>query len=203
MSWLSRNFTGSNKNPAGEANARLSQIPSEMLPYFEPYINRGQEAGNKLSSQYGEMTNNPGEFYSNLGKGYKESPGYAATLRQALASANNAAAMGGGGGLGSFGHEQLAAHAAGDVANQDYEQYINHILGLFGMGQQGQQQQQQQGYEAGTRYGENLGQIGGQQAQYSYAGQAGQNAGRANNWGNLISAASAFAPWLLGNHNGS
>lgn len=196
MSWLSHAF-GGNKNPANSANKYLNQIPGTMQPYFQPYINQGQEAGQKLSSQYDLMTQNPGEFYANLGKDYKTSPGYAATLREALAGANNAAALGGGGGLGSYGHEELAAGAAGDVANKDYEEYINHIMKMFGEGQAGQQKMQQQGFDASQRYGENLGNVLGQQGQYAFGGQAGQNANSGQNWSNLFSTLGNLLPFML------
>jgi hypothetical protein len=196
MSWLSHAF-GGNKNPANSANKYLSQIPQTMSPYFQPYINQGQQAGQQLTSQYNQMTQNPGEFYSNIGKDFKNSPGYAATLREALSGANNAAALGGGGGLGSYGHQELSAQAAGDVANQDYQKYIDHMMEVFGMGQKGQQQQQQQGFDASQRYGENLGNVLGQQGQYAFGGQAGQNANRGQNWSNLFSGLGNLLPYML------
>lgn len=198
MSWLSKNFTGTNKNPAIGANNQLDQIPEAMRPYFEPYMNKGKDVGNKLSGQYDQMTQNPGEFYNNLGKGYQQSPGYQATLREALAGANNAAAMGGGGGLGTPGHENYAANAAADVANKDYQQYIDHVMEMFGQGQKGQQIQEQQGYDASKDYGTSIGNIYGQKAQYNYAGQAGENANRSNNWSNLFKGIGAGAGYLAG-----
>jgi hypothetical protein len=168
------------------ANNYLDQIPEAMRPYFQPYIDKGKTAGDKLTGQYDQMTQNPGEFYSNLGKGYTQSPGYQSTLREALAGANNAAAMGGGGGLGTPGHENYAANAAGDVANKDYEQYINHIMDVFGQGQKGQQQEEQQGYDASKDYGTSIGNTYGQKAQYGYAGQAGENQNRSNNWSHVF-----------------
>lgn len=193
MSWFSKN-----KNPADSANEYLDQIPDALKPYFQPYIDRGQESGDKLHNQYGQMTDNPGEFYSNLGKGYKQSPGYEATLREALSGANNAAALGGGGGLGSYGHEELAAGAAGDVANKDFEQYINHIMAMFGEGQKGLQHEEDQGYDSSTRYGEDIGNVLGQKAQYGYAGQAGKNANQSNNWSNLFGALGTIGGGIAG-----
>ena len=177
---------GGNKNPAKEANNYLDQIPGAMKPYFEPYINKGREAGDKLTGQYNNMTENPGEFYNNLGKGYTQSPGYQATLREALAAANNAAAMGGGGGLGTPGHENYAANAAGDAANKDYQDYINHIMDIFGQGQKGQQKEEQQGYESSKDYGTSVGNVLGQKGQYGYAGAAGENANKSNTWSNIF-----------------
>lgn len=201
MSWLGNAFGSGNdykNNPANVANNYLDKIPEALRPYFEPYMNRGKEAGNKLTGQYNQMTENPGEFYNNLGKGYKESPGYQATLRQALAGANNAAAMGGGGGLGTPGHENYAANAAGDVANKDYEAYINHIMDVFGQGQKGQQAEEAQGYDASKDYGTSIGNYLGQKAQYGYAGQAGQNQNKSNNWSNLFKGIGAGAGFLAG-----
>ena len=173
-------------NPANVANSYLDQIPEALRPYFQPYIDKGKTAGDKLTGQYGQMTENPGEFYNNLGKGYKESPGYQATLREALAGANNAAAMGGGGGLGTPGHENYAANAAGDVANKDYQQYIDHIMGIFTQGQKGQQSEEEQGFKAGTDYGTSLGNNLGQKAQYGYAGEAGKNQQKSQMWSNIF-----------------
>lgn len=201
MSWLSNAFGGGSNNrnnPANTANNYLDQIPEAMRPYFQPYIDKGKDSGDKLNGQYGQMTDNPGEFYNNLGKGYKESPGYQATLREALAGANNAAAMGGGGGLGTPGHENYAANAAGDAASKDYEKYINHIMDIFGLGQKGQQTEEQQGYDASKDYGTSLGNTLGQKAQYGYAGQAGENQNRSNNWSNLFKALGTGAGWAAG-----
>ncbi len=197
MSWFSNAFGGS-KNPANGANDVLSQIPEALRPYFQPYIDKGQAAGDKLTGQYGQMTENPGDFYNNLGKGYKESPGYQATLREALAGANNAAAMGGGGGLGTPGHENYAANAAGDVANKDFQQYIDHIMGIFTQGQKGQQEEERQGYESSKDYGTSIGNVYGQKAQNTYAGQAGENARHAQNWSNLFQLGGAALGGYLG-----
>ena len=85
-----------------------------------------------MQDQYGQLSNDPGKRFAELGAGYKQSPGYAATLREALSGANNAALMAGG--PGGQRHIQFASNAAGDVANKDYEQYINHIMDLYKTG---------------------------------------------------------------------
>ena len=173
-------------NPAYAANKELNQIPGQIKPYYDPYINAGKESLGTLQNQYGQLSNDPGKRFAELGAGYKESPGYQATLREALAGANNAAAMGGGGGLGTPGHQQYAAQAAGDVANQDYEQYLNHIMDLYGKGLGGEQNLETQGYGASTGYGDVLGQIGGQKANYAAAGQDWKNQRNQQNWSNLF-----------------
>lgn len=195
MSWLSNAFTGHNKNPAGSANKYLSQIPQAMQPYFQPFINQGQQAGSQLTDQYNQMTQNPGKFMSQMGEGYQQSPGYQFKLQQALNAGNNAAASGGM--LGTPMHEQQNMQIGNDIVSQDFNDYINRIMGAFGLGQQGQQKMQEQGFKASTGYGENLGNVLGQQGQYAFGGQAGQNANRGQNWSNLFSGMSQLLPYMF------
>lgn len=191
MSWLSKNFTGTNKNPADAANSYLDQIPGQMNPYFQPYIDQGRQSGDRLNTQYDQMTQNPGEFFNQISSGYKQSPGYQYKLQQALSAGQNASAAGGQ--LGTPQDQQQQMGLANDIASKDYEDYINHILGIFGQGQQGQQEFQKQGFGASTQYGENLANVTGQKAQNAYAGQAGENARRSQNWSNLAQIGAALA----------
>ena len=185
-------------NPANAANGYLDQIPEALRPYFQPYIDKGKTAGDKLTGQYNDMTSNPGEFYNNLGKGYTQSPGYQSTLREALAGANNAAAMGGGGGLGTPGHENYAANAAGDVANKDFQQYIDHIMGIFTQGQKGQQGEEEQGYNASKDYGTEVGTNLAQKGKYAYEGAAQQNQNKSNLWSNVFKGIGTIGAGIAG-----
>lgn len=194
MSWLSEAF-GSKKNPAGSANKYLNQIPGTMQPYFQPFINQGAQAGNQLTNQYNQMTQNPGEFMSKLSQGYQQSPGYQFKLQQALNAGANASARGGM--LGTPADVQQSEQTAHDISNQDYEDYMNRILAMFGQGQKGQQGLQEQGFKASTGFGENLGNLLGQQAQYAFGGQAGKNANSSQNWSNLFSGLSNLLPYLM------
>jgi hypothetical protein len=186
---ISSFFGGHKKknNPAYSATNELNKIPGQVKPYYDPYINAGKSSLQDLQARYKEELDNPGGLYSRLGEGYTQSPGYQATLRSALSGANNASAMGGGGGLGSYGHQQLAAGAAGDVANKDFEQYINHILGIYGGGQQGEEGLNQQGYNASSGYADSLGTIGGQKANWAGSGQDWKNRQNQQGWSNLAS----------------
>lgn len=195
MGFLDKLFgTGSKNNPANAGMSYLNQIPGATQPYFQPFIDRGAQSGNALDEQYKQLTSNPGEFFSKLGQGYKQSPGYQFKLNQALNAGQNASAAGGM--LGTPADQQQQMGTANDIASQDYNDYMQNVLGLFGMGQQGQQQFQQQGFDASRGYGENLGNVLGSQAQLAYQGKAGQNAARGNNWSNLFklggTALSAF-----------
>ncbi len=195
MSWLSNMF-GSGTNPANAANQTLGQIPGAVNPYYQPYIDRGQQSGNALSDQYSQLINDPGALYSQLGSGYKQSPGYQFKLQQALGAAQRANQAGGM--LGTPQDQQQQAGVANDIASQDYEEYINHILSMYGLGTQGRQKEEEQGYNASTGYGDILGSVLGQQAQNQYAGQAADNARRAQNWSNLFKAGGAGVGYAAG-----
>lgn len=184
MSWASEHLWGKTKNPADSAMKYLDQIPGATQPYYQPFIDQGQQAGNKLNSQYDQMTTSPGEFFNNMSAGYKESPGYQLKLKNALAAANNAQAAGGM--LGTPQHQEVNMDTAQGVASKDYEDYIGHIMSLFGMGQQGQQKFQEQGFDASKDYGSMMGDVLGQKAQYGFAGQAGMNQNKSNNMKNLM-----------------
>ena len=195
MSFLDSLFGGGNKNnPANAAMPYLNRIPGAVNPYYQPYINQGQEAGQLLGGQYNQMINNPNELYNRLGAGYQESPGSQFKLRQGLQAGTNAAAAGGM--AGSPQHVQGNTQIANDIANQDYEQYLNHILGLYGQGITGEQGLQTQGYGASTGYGNILGSNLAQQGGLAFQGQAGQNQQNANMLSNLLSLGSTFLPAL-------
>jgi hypothetical protein len=187
---------GSKNNPGAAANQYLNQIPGAINPYFQPYINAGQQTSPQLQQLYSQLSSSPGNFYNWLGTGYHESPGYQFKLQQGLGAAGNAAAAGGF--LGTPMHQQNATQIAEGYANQDFNDYLNQVLGLFQGGIAGQEGIANKGYGASQRYGENLGNVLGQQAQYGYAGKAGENQGKTQNWANIVGGLSQAAPWLFG-----
>lgn len=193
MSWLS-NFLKGGKNPADAGMGYLGQIPDTTKPYYQPYIDQGQQAGGKLNSQYDQMTQNPGDFLSKISSGYKQSPGYQFKLQQALGAGQNASAAGGM--LGTPQNQQQQMEIGEGIASKDYEDYINHILGIFGQGQKGQEQFQQQGFGASTGYGDLLGSNLAQQAGLATQGQAAQNQQRGQNWSNLFNLGSSLLPGM-------
>lgn len=160
-------------NPANEAQSYLDKIPSTMAPYFQPYIDQGQRAGNKLESQYGQMTSNPADFFSKMSQGYKQSPGYQWNLNQALQAGNNAAAAGGM--LGTPQHVQENEQTATNLASKDYQDWLSHIMDLFHSGQTGLQGMYGTGFGASTDYGTNLAQALMNQGQMAEEGAEAQN----------------------------
>lgn len=161
------------QNPANKASGYLDQIPETLRPYFEPYIKAGQGTIPTLQGQYNNLLNNPGELYQKLASGYQSSPGYDFAKKQALGAIDNAAAAGGS--LGSMGHQQQAGEMATNLANKDFNDYLNQILGLYGSGLSGTQDMFKTGFGASTNFGEDLAQALMSQGNLAYAGQQNQN----------------------------
>lgn len=195
MSWLSELFSGG-KDPSKEANKYLQQVPGAVSPYYTPYIQQGQNANNILQGQYGQLINDPNALFAKFGQGYQQSPGYQFKLNQALQSGTNAAAAGGM--AGSPAHQQQNMQLANDIASQDYNDYINHILGLYGLGLQGEQGLGEQGFKASLGYGDILGTNLANQANLAYEGRAAQNANKSNLWNNIISTGATIGGTVLG-----
>ena len=193
MSFLS-NLFGGGGNPSNAANQYLNQIPGATQPYYQPYIDQGKQANDILTQHYGQLLNNPGELYSKLGEGYKESPGYQFKLKQALQAGTNAQAAGGM--AGSPQHEQYNMQLGNDIASQDFNDYIKNIMGLYGQGLEGEQGLGQQGFQASTGYGDILGNNLAQQGGLAYNAQAGKNANQSNLFGNLLKLGSFGLPGL-------
>jgi hypothetical protein len=182
MAWFDFLF---GSNPSNEAQKYLNQIPGATKPYYDPYIQQGQTANKDLMEQYNKLINDPNALYNKFGQGYQQSPGYQFKLNEALRGGTNAAAAGGM--AGSLAHQQAAQQTAHDISNQDFEEYLNHIMGLYGTGLQGEQGISEQGFKAGTGYADMLANLLSSQAQYGYAGKAGQNANMSSLLNNLIS----------------
>ncbi len=188
-------FGGGGKSPADAANQYYNQIPGATNPYFQPFINQGNQTGQGLQNTYGGLVNNPGEMFSNLGKGYKESPGYQFKLQQGLGAAGNAAASGGM--LGTPLHQQNATQVANDIASQDFNDYMKNIMGLFGQGLQGQENTVNRGFNAGREYGGILGNNLSNQGANAYEDQAAQNKSGGQNWSNIIGGLAGMLPFLI------
>ena len=163
------------KNPASAGMPYLDKIPGEMKPYYQPYMDRGNRAGNQLEGQYGEMTNDPGGLYSRLGQGYTQSPGYQFKLHQALMAGDNAAAAGGM--AGSNQHQFQNQGTAEGLASQDFRDYMNSILGVYQGGISGEQGFNNQGFQASGDMATNIG-----NALYSQGNMAAQGVNQQNQY---------------------
>jgi len=163
MSWLSGLFGGgSDANPYKAAMGYLNQIPGVAHQYYDPYIERGNQAMDTLGGAYqdalggegaplpGQLTDyftqmarDPGAYQSMLGSSFQASPGYQWNVDQQLDAQNRALAAGGM--LGSPEHVQLNSQLASNLANQEYDNYFARQLGIAGTGLTGLQNQQNTG----------------------------------------------------------
>tara|TARA_R110000868_G_scaffold314740_5_gene575654 strand:+ start:325 stop:912 length:588 start_codon:yes stop_codon:yes gene_type:complete len=166
----------SEDNPANAAYEQLGKIPGIFNKYYKPYQQQGQQVDPALMKQYMQMFQNPGEFFSQIGQGYQQSPGYQRALQEALGAGSNAAAAGGM--LGTPMHQEANMATAQDLASKDYQGYINNIMQMLGIGGEGLGKFSQRGYEAGTAIGSGLADVQSQKAKYGYEGQAAENARR-------------------------
>lgn len=160
-------------NPADSAQGYLSQIPEMLKQYYNPYVQGGQQAYGQLQGQYGNLMNDPGGMMNKIGQGYQKSPGYDFQMQQGLAGINNAA--GSGGMMGSPMHQQQAGEMAGNLANQDYYNYLNHAMSMYGQGLSGMEGMNKMGFEGTNELAGGLGGNLQSQASLGFAGQANQN----------------------------
>jgi hypothetical protein len=179
-------------NPANAAMPYLQQIPGTITPYFQPYINAGSDSLNTLIKQYQTLLNNPGQIISSAGAGYQKSPGYQFQYNEGMNGANAAAAAGGT--LGTPEHQQEAASLSSNLANQDYQKYLEQALGLYGEGLKGEQGINQMGFKASTNLAEDLASNLASEGSLAFQGAEGQNAAN----GSMVKLASMAAGGLLG-----
>lgn len=171
--WWAGHDKADYQDPSQSAQPYLNQIPGALSPYYQPYIQQGQQAGNQLQGQYGQLTNDPGGKLNQIGGSFHQSPGFNFALQQALQAGGNAAAAGGM--AGSPQHQQQNMATATGLANQDYYNYLGNAEGLYGQGLQGLQGTQELGYNASNEYGQSLGANLQSQGNLAYAGAANRN----------------------------
>lgn len=201
------------QNPFGSSVSQFfQQIPGSISPYLNPYVQQGQNAGNMLQGQYGQLLNDPSAIMNKIGGSFQSSPGYEYQKKQMMNAVNNAAAAGGY--MGSPQAQQRMAENIGGLANQDYWNYMNKGLGLYGQGLQGEQGLNQLGFGASSQMAqqladalrqqgmlqfqgnEDMNQALANQAQLAYAGQANKNQQNQGFWSGIGSLAGDLFSFL-------
>lgn len=169
-------------NPADEAMPYLEQIPGAVNPYYQPYIDQGQRAGEALEQTYAPMMTDPYGYYNQTMSQYQMSPAaqyqYDELNKQ---MSGNAAA---GGFAGTDYDQQQQADMAQQLIARDQQQYLNDILGIQNTGGNVEKGFYDTGFRASTGYGDILGSNLAQQGQLAYEGSAFENQmkrDRANN----------------------
>jgi hypothetical protein len=176
---------GHHNDPSKDANKYISQIPGQTAPHYQPWEQAGISQIPGLEQQYGQLLNNPGEKYNEIGKNFQQSPGFQFALQQALQGANNAAAAGGM--AGSPEHELQNMTLGTNLANQNYYNYMGGATGLYGKGLTGSQEMANQGQMAGQNYAEQIANTLAQQGNLAYAGTQARNETKNRAFGDLAS----------------
>lgn len=183
------------KNPADEAMPYMDEIPEQLNKSFNPYIQAGQRQLPGLEGQYNGLMTDPGSHLNQIGQNYHQSPGFQFALQQALQGAGHAAAAGGM--AGSPQHEQQNMGIATNLANQDYNQWLQHALSMYQTGLTGSQGLYDTGANAGMRMGENLASALASKAQLAYEGQNAENQHEGGAMGSLMGGGAAALPFLF------
>jgi hypothetical protein len=178
---------GFGSDPSKDAMKYFDKIPGTVKPYYDPYIEAGQRQLPGLEDQYKQLMNDPGARMNQIGAGYQQSPGFQFALQQALQGSGNAAAAGGM--AGSPMHEQQNMGIATNLANQDYNQYLQNAIGLYGQGLQGSQGLYNTGFNASTGLADILANNLANQGNLAYSGAANRN----QFWGNMAGNAAGLA----------
>lgn len=158
----------------------LQQIPGQITPYYQPYMDAGTGAMTSLQGQYNDLINDPGGKYNQIGQSFHQSPGFDFAMQQAMQGSNHAAAAGGM--AGSPEHEQQNQTMATNLANQDYYNYMQGATGMYGEGLHGQQDMMHQGYKATQSLTDQIAQELAAQSALSYK----QNASKNSMWDDLM-----------------
>lgn len=183
-------------NPADEGMKYLDKIPGTISPYYNPYINAGNESLGSLMNQFNDLLSNPGSSMNKIGLGYQQSPGYQFSLDQATNAAKMAAASGGM--AGSPMHQNEAASIATNYANQDYYNWLSRALQMYFAGLSGQQDIMHTGYGASNELANSLGNNLMNQANMAYKGVENANQMKADNYNRDMGLLGGIASGLSG-----
>lgn len=193
---------GDYQDPARAADPYFNKIPGLLEKYMKPYMEAGQrQLGGleDLQSFYKGMYEDPNAILSRVGAGYQQSPGFKFAMQQALQGAGHAA--GAGGMAGSPQHEQQNMELATNLANQDYNTYLQNALGVMGQGLSGRAGIGQNIYGTGARagmgLGEDLASVMGSRAKLAFEAANAENQRRQGMTGGLIGAGIQALPFLF------
>lgn len=198
MSWLSDFFSGG-KNPADAAMPYLNQIPGMEKNYYEPYINRGNEAYKTLGPKFNEMSQDPAAFLENLMTRYEPSKAYQLRKSEALNAAGNTAAAGGM--RGSINDINDQARITDSLLGEDMQQWLQNVLGLHTQGLTGEQNLYNTGFNATKGLTGDLSNVLGSQATLAFQGQENQNQSRNDLLSGIIKALGGVAGFALPGEN--
>lgn len=195
MSAFSSMFSGG-KNPADAAMPYYEQIPDILKQYLQPFVDQGMDSMSILSSQYGDLVNDPTSFIDSIMNDYTSSAGYKAQSEQMLGQAANTSAAGGFTGTSTDVYNQ--SKIVNDLMAQDQQQYLQNALGVYGTGLQGEQSLFNTGYNAAGQLSSGLAGNLSTEGSLAFQGQAQKNASNNALMSSLAKAAGAGAGFYFG-----
>ncbi len=173
MSWLSRLMGSGQSNPANAAMPYYKQVPDVAHQTYDPYIQRGQQAGSIAQGQYDAMSQDPTSFINKLMEAYKPSEGYKFKQDELGRAAANTAAAGGMRGTPQDQENQMKITQG--LLGEDMQQWLQNLLGVQQTGLTGEQNMYNTGFGASSAMGGDIMNALGTQGSLAYQGQANQN----------------------------
>lgn len=177
-------------NAGNQAMGYYNQIPDILRQYLKPYADRGNAVYPSLQQHTNQLLNDPSGLLNRLGQGYQSSPGYQFQVNQAQQASNRASAAKGM--LGSPMQQQQMAGMANGLAQQDFNQYLSHVLGLYSQGLNSEQGIYNSGANASHSLGENLSNALMSQGNLAYSNATNQNQSNQQLLGMLLGLAGGF-----------
>ena len=162
-------------DPAKDANKYLNQIPGVGNKYYNPFIERGGQAGDTLQGAYGKLMN-PTSFMDDIMKNYSLSQG-AQYERDKLGKGIGATAAAGGF-AGTPEHQQSYGEMADKIMSGDMQQYLQNALGIYNTGLSGEQDFYNKGYGASGSLADLLGGTLSSQAGLAFKADSDRNSDR-------------------------
>lgn len=189
MDFFSSIFGGGD-NPAGSAMPYLNQVENTVKPYYDPFIQQGQQAYNTMNPQLSQMTSNPTAFLDALMKNYQPSQGYQMKRDEMSRAAGNTAAAGGQ--RGSMYDINQQARLDDVLMGEDMQQWLQNVMGIQNTGLSGMSNLYNTGYDASKSLSGDLANVLGTKGQLAFQGQRESNQ-QSNDWMNAaLSIAGMF-----------
>jgi len=187
-------------NPAKRAMPYLDQVPGQVNPYYQPYIDQGQEASQETCDIYSQMSQDPASFMNKVMAGYSPSEGFNYQKNELTKALGHTAAAGG------YRGNQQDLKQQGELLNalmsKDRYDWFDRAMELQGRGLGGRQQQANMGYGASTGYGDILGNLQNAKAGLQFQGGQAKNQQRSDLLKSLISLGGMAAGGAAGGAGG-
>lgn len=182
-------FTGG--NPAGDAMQYSQQLPGTVRPYYEPFIEQGQQANQDINPQYSRMATDPAEYMNQLMKNYSLDEGFQMQKKNLQRELSGVAAAGGYRG-NQYDQEQQAKLVSALLASHRGD-WFDRVRELQQGGLEGRRRTADLGFVASTGLGDILGSNLNQMGSLAFQGAQAKQQSRSDLLRNLIGGAALAA----------